>query len=536
MDFFKENLQAGGHELKNFFQPEKENRGSLYSFQKARRRGFTLVRGKESLCSRYDPLAEAEKKYSSLKGKYRFLIFLGMGAGYVASQALSDPYVKRIIVLEDDKDLLVLLLRSLDLTHLFSDSRFSLWPFSRMEEAVSALDLLNLDTVRVYEEVDFIYEKRAGRLRSELKFLLDSHLSELFTRIRFGPLWFSNFRMNLKNYILKNISMPSAEKLKPVIAQNKDRIVFCGAGPSLQDQIQSLKNVRKRIFLVCADTSLRYLMSAGIVPDAAVSVDSQVLSAFHFKNIDAGNTIFFLDTLTHPSIARKLSGRSFFFCSGHPLNELWPEKYPAADSGLSVLHSSLDLLASLGAQKIFLAGVDLSYPDSKAYSGGGVLVPWWLTRMNRISSVETLYCQWFRQRKLHKALGEEGVDVLTTPVMILYARALENWIHTHPGTKIVRLRGKGLEVKGLERGSLPGSGFKQDVPENLSVFSEPVRQVSFTGKDMTRILDPVVYACLVRQKRRKRVIKDRLSLAEKLRKDLMKRLISAGVLTEKIDI
>lgn len=136
--------------------------------------------------------------------------------------------------------------------------------------------------------------------------------------------------------------------------------VVCGAGPSLQDDFETLKLFRDRIAIIAAGHAGRKLMKAGIVPDLMVEVD-QMCGVNHRGGESAPCPLAALNDVdpSVPPLFEKvvwLEGDSFAFSS---LSSVCGLAFSKAAVSYSVIVTAIDLALKLGFKSLSLSGNDL---------------------------------------------------------------------------------------------------------------------------------------------------------------------------------
>jgi len=92
-----------------------------------------------------------------------------------------------------------------------------------------------------------------------------------------------------------------------------------GAGPSLDKNIDELKNMGGRGVVVCIDANLKYLMDKGIKPEYCVSIDASGKIWDMVKHvIDKTKDITLVcTTAANPKLIKRWKGNRFFFITPH---------------------------------------------------------------------------------------------------------------------------------------------------------------------------------------------------------------------------
>ena len=141
------------------------------------------------------------------------------------------------------------------------------------------------------------------------------------------------------------------------------------AGPSLDESAKKIKTAREKYFVIATDTSFKALMRTGIVPDAAVSIDAQSLSANHFVGEKSHETVLVLSLDSDSSIANALyenSSNIIFCASHHPLASFAARfcetPFPLLESGSgTVTIAAADFAKKCGFEKMQVFGADFAY-------------------------------------------------------------------------------------------------------------------------------------------------------------------------------
>ncbi|MDR2746149.1 MAG: DUF115 domain-containing protein [Treponema sp.] len=239
------------------------------------------------------------------------------------------------------------------------------------------------------------------------------------------------------------------------------RAAVCAAGPSLDLQLPRIARERGA-FLIAADTSLPALLSAGLRPEAVVSIDCQHISYRHFippggrsGTPDRGGFALppeiplFLD-LASPPLLASLAGRPVFFSGGHPLagyiSSRW-RPFPAVDtSGGNVTYAAVSLAESLGAAEIELYGADFSYPLGRTYARGTYIFPYFEIRQNRLCPLEALFSNFLYRGPLEKKAPPQAGEAPASA-----GPSISAWYYE---TETLARYREALEAKGGRMGAL----------------------------------------------------------------------------------
>ncbi len=219
----------------------------------------------------------------------------------------------------------------------------------------------NIKILKLHAYFD-VYKEEYLELLNIMKDLVIMGRLERNTRLLYAEEWNEKEVSSLKHFF----ETPNAAFLKELLADKPAVIV--AAGPSLNKNIQLLKEAKNKFFIVCVYTAYRPLQKAGIEPDLVVSIDTkQKLYDEHINGIDV------------PIIFGTVSSDEFINKNKHKYNNImsvqseyvgnyFPEEYYSKllinnNNGGTVASVALDILVHSGANPIIFVGQDLGYPD-----------------------------------------------------------------------------------------------------------------------------------------------------------------------------
>jgi len=343
------------------------------------------------LHSMIDPGREGERLVAGLAGdgpsSTGFLVFLGLGGGYAPQAALKRGDVTHVMVIDFDINGIAELFCSKEYIALLRDPRFSLWVDPDVDELKNFIleeyrpalcGGIRTVPLRTRTTADI---SGFNAVAEAIRQTVEKVSSDYSVQAYFGSRWFSNIIRNLKAAEAQTGSVPPVREA-----------AICAAGPSLDQQIEQIAQYKERkVFIISCDTALPALLYRGIQPDAAVSIDCQHISYYHFMGCNSRNIPLFLDIASPPLLLR-FSDSPFFFSGGHPLalyvSQNWRPLPMLDTSGGNVTYACLSLAESLGAKRITLFGADFSYPGGRAYAKGTYINPFFLQSQNRCAPLE----------------------------------------------------------------------------------------------------------------------------------------------------
>jgi hypothetical protein len=292
---------------------------------------------------------------------------------------------------------------------------------------------------------------------------------------------------------LQNVPrMLTAPDLRSWIGARKGApAVVCGAGPSLNRNLEALAARRDRVVLIACDTALRPILEAGLEPDFVVALDSTPLNARHLSGL-RGQTKAWLvaEGSLDQAAFESFDDRIAFFRVGG--NDPWPwltaqgVDVPVLAAFGSVLTSAFEFAAWLGCDPVMFMGADLAYSDGQPYCRGTMFEADWARIVFEGQQLPRFWQRVLAQKSNGLAAGVAGAEFPASPHLL----AFRNWIverSARSGRRVINLSGSGVLIGSsiqqddaalLDR--LPDISVTRDVP-NLRVASAVDRELLGTA-------------------------------------------------------
>jgi hypothetical protein len=230
-------------------------------------------------------------------------------------------------------------------------------------------------------------------------------------------------------------------------------VFLAAAGPSLDWIGPLLEEIARRCLVVAVDTSLRFLLDAGVDPDFTLVVDPQYWNSRHLDHAPAPRTCLVAESAVYPPVLRHPFGRAFLCGSLFPLGRFIEDRVdPKGNLGAggSVATTAWDFARLLGAGTVFIAGLDLAFPGLKTHFKGARFEEKALSESYRLDPAETRSVRALRDGQPFRAPGAGGEPVLTDRRLSLDAAWFEDRFRRFPQIKNYRLGREGLAISGLE--------------------------------------------------------------------------------------
>ena len=220
--------------------------------------------------------------------------------------------------------------------------------------------------------------------------------------------------------------------------------ILVAAGPSLDENIATLREFSKKGFVLAVDTALNTLLENDIIPDLTISVDSRKPMEL-FKHPKFKSIPIVLSQQSNEKLLSKNQAMHFYEVDEESyLNKILIQETGKAGiqlpTGGSVANNALSLLVLMGFQTIILVGQDLAYPNmqehtQKAYAG----------KANRIQLEEEDYIL---------VDDVNGDKVYTRANMNIYRKWIEYYIAGYKEIKVINTSNQGAYISGTQKMSL----------------------------------------------------------------------------------
>jgi hypothetical protein len=230
-------------------------------------------------------------------------------------------------------------------------------------------------------------------------------------------------------------------------------VFLAAAGPSLDLIGPLLPEISRRCVIVAVDTSLRFLLKWGVDPDFTVVVDPQYWNARHLDRSAALKTHLVAESAVYPPVLRHPFRGNFLCGSLFPLGRFIEDRVdPKGDLGAggSVATTAWDFARILGAPSIWIAGLDLSFPELKTHFRGALFEDRSHAESNRRLPAETWSVRALRDGRPFLAPAAGGGQVLTDHRLSLYASWFENRFREFPKVYNYSLSAGGLAIAGMK--------------------------------------------------------------------------------------
>lgn len=393
-----------------------------------------------------------EYKQDSSHNDKRPLILFGFGLGYTA-ECIREAWPKNpLIILEPYSSILLKALETRDLSHFLSSPPL-IFILDRMIDALpEILSLFDSTPIliapRPYQEAE---QALYRHLVQSISLWETKNKVNIATVRKFGKRWVRNIAAN-------HIHIADTPGIKG-IAQAFSNIpaLILAAGPSLDGILKFLPDLKERCLIITVDTALRAVLRTGVTPDFVVVVDPQYWNARHLDFCSSPDSCLITETAVYPSIFRQGFKRILLCSSQYPLGiyiENRTDQKGRLGAGGSVATTALDFAVHLGTAPIWIAGLDLAYPDFKTHFSGALFEEQSLIKSNRFITAEIQSFRGLLEGHPFYTTSASGTSVLTDKRLSLYTAWFEGRMRQLSPGRCKSLSPEGIKISGLELGTV----------------------------------------------------------------------------------
>ncbi len=387
MDCYNMNTESLKQYRRNIYEKmmdSSENNDSLTDLRissvPSRDGKMTLVISKENrdyrMNSLYQPLKEAElwSAQFSFDNLGIVVSMYGLGNGIFARQlAERMDDTMTMLIYEPNAEVFVHVIENYDLTDLLENPKILIAveglngdDFKKRLEQIITHTNMNSQIVCVHPQYDKVF------LEDSIKFLKVISENNSQTEINrntnafFGRDIIENTINNMK--FVRNASTVlelASEEFGDIPA------IIVSAGPSLDKNIDLLREAKGRSVIVATDTAMQFLYAHGIVPDCFVTLDPLKAESYlndpRYLEVPLFTKIESNWRILHKHKAKKI----FYDCQAYMelLFQKLGKRISDYSSGGSVATGAFSVCAALGFKKVILIGQDLAYSGERTHAG-----------------------------------------------------------------------------------------------------------------------------------------------------------------------
>lgn len=485
MSIYEKNITALRKNNKGLYDAVKE-----YHFEKDEREFYveTARNGMPVFCtkhndrtiymnSRYDPEREAERYVKQFEKvfDYSVMIFFGFGNGMVAKRLVREKgeHVE-FIFYEPSPHLFLSALERIDLTDLLENPRVTIVVGKLNDDQIDTAIALRItsenyrislyNVLPVYEQ---LYEEEIKKIKSRYSYIVKLICQNIGTSFSFGNLLAYNAILNMKSIPYCNCE----EQFGSVFPLDRPAIVVA-AGPSLEKNVEYLKNAKGKMLILAVDSVLPYLSTRGIIPDLAFTIDARIPVELFENRENRMVPLAIIPESNHEAVERT-EGKIVFVSARYEyyskLFQLAGKKLYNIVSGGNVATMAFSVAVALGYRKIVLVGQDLALAEDKVHAG----------------NVDAVLGTGEMEDDRIEVDGYNGQKVFTIDIYNRYRQWYEYVIRNDDNLEVINATEGGAKIEGatqmplrqvIERYDVESFDFEKTIREMPPVFDEEHRE------------------------------------------------------------
>lgn len=462
MDWYKQNLDFLKNNLPNtygIFMNDEAKFQSKITPSYAFNLNVELDHKTCLLHSTYSTERETAEMFSAIDEDVECIVVFGMGLWH-ARDHIFHTYknLRHLIIVEPDLNLFKEILCRIDLAGLTLQENAEITLIINRSEFETILSIWNILSVKDIFKLDFAYSLSYRSLYS-------SYFEEIYRGItdQFRNRWI-NFRvLDSKKYLWASNTMLNykynAVPITKFLGQFEEiPAIIVSAGPSLNDNMHYLKEVKDNAIILAVGSAIKILDSNGIIPHFRLAIDANESEGKVFDGIQTNSSILIFSDALCPGILDKYEGGKVRMAldigalDRYVFQKLYGDSF-LAKSGFSIANVALDLALTLGMKKVIFMGQDLSFTGGSHYAKGS-----WKKEeaMN------------FEEDDYISTVNVMGETVYTNNTFLGMRSLFENIIRLNPGVEYINATMRGLPIAGTADKPFE-QVMKEDLEENRNV-------------------------------------------------------------------
>lgn len=412
------------------------------------------------LHSAYNPLREAENAFLSQTSKSQ-IIFIGFGLGYHVIKAsqliLENKLYEKLIIIEENPVYFFAALCFLDWTQVFQIENLVLavgCPLDSITQLIETTSHVNLGNEGLSDSHIFTlpaFTAHSKQYCENLLTLIERNKTKnkinAATFKKFGKLWTNNSIKNLTE-IKQRAFVNQIDK-----SGFSSDFLLVAAGPSLKQILPHLKALKERMIIICVETALKAMLTAGVEPDFIIITDPQYWAFRHISGLESKTSILIAPLSVHPAVFR-FKCKDVVLCSDlFWISQFFENKlgsFGDLGAGGSVASSAWNFCYMMGAKNIYLAGLDLSYPSKQTHIKGSSAEQQYYCSNNKLTSQDKMSISAMYSANPEYGLSYSKNKVLTDSRMKMFAWWFESRIASCPEVKSHSLCEESMCIPGID--------------------------------------------------------------------------------------
>ena len=368
------------------------------------------------------------------------MIILGCGLGYHLKPIIECPIVKKIIVIDILENIETYAAQYIDdpefkIAFITGENFFRL---RRELHELMSFDLSSGFSILEHPSSIRLFPEFYNECRKIINQQIRKQASNILTKNSFGSLYVRNIAKNFSS-IPDSFSLSSLKGLYSNVPA-----LIVSSSPSIDHYLPQIRENASNFIIFCVDSAVSILSKQGIKPDFIISIDPQPWTVEHL--IDTDPAIPVLKSLS--AYKHDMQNPCFFSLTTHPLCQILDYHFPKIFSSIdsktgTVAGDAIQTALLMGCSPLYIAGMDLSFPDLLIYSKDSRYNTRFTKYFNtKTAPVETLNMRYIRQSS--RVIAENGVHSRNS--FLQYRDSVNNLLGK-TNTPSFLLWGKGLTLE-----------------------------------------------------------------------------------------
>lgn len=410
------------------------------------------------------------------------LIVFGLGSGLFLQTLLENISVRHVFVIEPDIRILRCALELIELSDIISkvENNHGQLKFYVGETGNQIASRLIMDVrIRCNGSMDgsYVYEHSsdeccqfiAGRFRESIDLIFD-------------PIgFFEDECVMMRNFIQNTYKAPGGILRATKNRSTHDLPAFIvGSGPSLDKSVPFLKQFSNHAILFSCGTSLKVLLSHGIVPDFHVEVENDPDIGLILSELsglyDLSSIVLLASTTVALETSRLFKKRIYYVRESVSSSILFLQMYgEMIAASPTVTNAAARVSITMGVRNVFLFGVDLGARDANRHHSKDTIYYTEQERWDKIERVRNANTFFLKKD------ANFGGTIWTSPMLVAAALVFEYLISALPHLTFLNCS-DGIKING----AIPCP-----LPELSALFQNPDAHVAEKQQKVQEIINEV---------------------------------------------
>lgn len=334
----------------------------------------TINNKKIFLHSSYNHLNESERWSFNFGDDCNLFVIFGGGFYYHVEYLLKTYPEKKFLIVEPSIKIFNEVIQSKDISKIIDNENVLVIVSSNSSEIAMLMAQIMINKgiqkfeVHCLPSYSKLFEEVYNSIEKDIFNVVKTLRSNIGTEYVHSLKWLRNYFENIQMVNVE--SMPLSEFSNSF---NGFPAIIVSAGPSLEKQIELLRQSLDKFVIFSAGSAINALEKNSIIPHFMVAVDAEEIQDNIFKNINTSETSLLYSNSIRYSALRMFKGKKFWFKgNADRITEYYEEKSgfetDSIEMGPSCANIAMDLAVKLNCNPIIFIGQDLAYTNKELYT------------------------------------------------------------------------------------------------------------------------------------------------------------------------